>query len=64
MRLDLVGYRTEVKGDIAVRQLTPAELLELSRVSSRASTAFDLYQTPRNHSSQRSAAPAALRCTP
>ncbi|MEA1996522.1 MAG: TonB-dependent receptor, partial [Gemmatimonadota bacterium] len=38
MRLDFVGYRTEVKGDIAVRQITPAELLELGGVTDRTST--------------------------
>ncbi len=37
-RLDLVGYRSEVKGDIAVRQLTPEQLLELGDVSDRTST--------------------------
>lgn len=38
MRLDFVGYRTTVKGDIAVRRLTPAQLLELGGVSDRTST--------------------------
>jgi len=38
LRLDFVGYHTEVKGDIAVRQLTPAQLLDLGGVLDRVST--------------------------
>jgi outer membrane receptor protein involved in Fe transport len=38
MRLDFVGYHSEVKGDIAVRQMTPEQLLELSGVTERTST--------------------------
>ncbi|MEA2062889.1 MAG: carboxypeptidase regulatory-like domain-containing protein [Gemmatimonadota bacterium] len=38
LRLDFVGYHTEVKGDIAVRQLTPAQLLELGGVTGRNAT--------------------------
>ncbi len=37
-RLDFVGYHSEVRGDIAVRQLTPEQLLELGGVTGRAST--------------------------
>lgn len=37
-RLDFVGYHSEARGDIAVRQMTPAELLELGGVTDRAST--------------------------
>ena len=38
LRLDFVGYHTEVKGDIAVRQLNPKQLLDLGRVEDRVST--------------------------
>ncbi|HUU29790.1 MAG TPA: TonB-dependent receptor [archaeon] len=38
VRLDFVGYHTEVKGDIAVRQMTPSQLLELGGVTDRTST--------------------------
>ena len=38
IRLDFVGYHTEAKGDIAVRQITPAELLELGGEAVRTST--------------------------
>jgi outer membrane receptor protein involved in Fe transport len=38
LRLDFVGYHTEVKGDVAVRQMTPDQLLELGGVTDRSST--------------------------
>ncbi|MBN2288508.1 MAG: TonB-dependent receptor [Candidatus Glassbacteria bacterium] len=38
LRLDFVGYHTEVKGDIAVRQMTPAQLLDLGGVTDRSTT--------------------------
>jgi len=38
MRLDFVGYHSESKGDQAVRQITPQELLELGGVADRNST--------------------------
>jgi len=38
--LDFVGYNKEVRGDIAYRWLTPAELLDLGGFSNRQSTRF------------------------
>ncbi len=38
IRLDFVGYHSEVKGDIAVRQITPEQLLELGGVTDRTAT--------------------------
>lgn len=37
-RLDFVGYHSEVRGDIAVRQMTPEQILELAGVTDRTST--------------------------
>ena len=37
-RLDLVGYHTQVKGDIGVRLLTPAQLLDLGGITDQSST--------------------------
>jgi hypothetical protein len=38
MRLDFAGYHNESKGDLAVRRMTPQELLELGGVTDRSST--------------------------
>ena len=38
VRLDFVGYHSEVKGDDAVRQISPAELLELGGITDRTAT--------------------------
>ncbi len=38
MRLDFVGYQNESKGDLAVRRLTPSQLLELGGITDRLST--------------------------
>ncbi len=38
MRLDFAGYHNESKGDLAVRRMTPEELLELGGVTDRSST--------------------------
>lgn len=38
MRLDFAGYHNESKGDLAVRRMTPEELLELGGVTNRSST--------------------------
>ncbi|MBW7995386.1 MAG: TonB-dependent receptor plug domain-containing protein [Candidatus Glassbacteria bacterium] len=38
MRLDFVGYHNESKGDLAVRRMTPEELLELGGITGRTGT--------------------------
>lgn len=38
MRMDFVGYHNESKGDLAVRRMTPSELLELGGITDRTST--------------------------